>query len=183
MSQAESCVHHVAIRIANSLSKAQPGELAELRRMKTKSGARLFWQLSAQHDRIANQPEKWATIVRMLALLTPTGDPETKESVHDGKCPLGAVLCDGGGTGPVERPLLSEIRLMRLLAARGAARLDALERAVRMLARRNQIKLDAAELAWAVIAPEHATTKIAKAYYKRLDTTAKDQATEESKDE
>ena len=180
MSQAENSVGHVATKVANFLSKAQPGELAELRRMKTE--ARLFWRLSAQHDRIARQPEKWAAIVRMLALLTPTGAPETKESVHDGKRPLGAVLCDGGETVPVDRPLLSETRLARLLAARDGARLDALERAVRMLAR-NQVKLNAAELAWAVIAPDHATTLIAKAYYKRLDTIVKDQATEESKDE
>lgn len=181
MSQAEDSVGQVAIKVAKILSKAQPGELAELRRMKTE--ARLFWRLSALHDRIARQPKKWAAIVRMLALLTPTGASETKQSVHDDKRSLGAVLCDGGETGPVERPLLSEIRLARLLAARGGARLDALERAVRMLAR-NQVKLNAAELAWAVIAPpEHVTTLIAKAYYKRLDTTVKDQATEESKDE
>ena len=181
MSQAENSIGHVAIKVANFLSKAQPGELAELRRMKTE--ARLFWRLSALHDRIARQPEKWAAIVRMLALLTPTGAPETKQSVHDDKRSLGAVLCDGGETGPIDRPLLSESRLARLLAARGVARLDALERAVRMLARK-RVKLNAAELAWAVISPdEHATNLIAKAYYKRLDTTVKDQATEESKDE
>ncbi|MXZ82072.1 MAG: hypothetical protein F4Z15_12155 [Gammaproteobacteria bacterium] len=182
MSQAENDVGHVAIEIAKFLAKAEPGELAELRRMEIKLGARLFWRLSAQYDRIANRPEKWAVIVRMLALLTPTGSRESKESVHDGKRALGAVLCDGGQTGPVERPLLSESRLARLLAARSKIRLEALERAVKMLAR-NQVKLNTAELAWAVIAPERATAQIAKAYYKRLDSTAKDEAIEESKDE
>ena len=183
MSKAENGVGHVAITVAKRLSKAQPGELAELRRMKPEAGARLFWQLAAQHEEIASQPDKWMTIIRMLAMLTPTGSPETKQSVHDRKRPLGAVLCDGGElTGPVERPLLSENRLARLLSARNDARLEVLERAVRMLAR-NQVKLDIAELAWAVIAPENSTTRIARAYYKRLDTTATHKATEESKDE
>ena len=183
MSQAENGVGHVAITVAKRLSKAQPGELAELRRMKAKTGARLFWQLAAQHDEIANRPDEWAVIIRMLALLTPTGAPETKQGVHDRKRPLGAVLCDGGElNGLIDRPLLSEIRLARLLAARNGSRLDALERAVRMLARK-QVKLDTVELAWAVIAPENATARIAKSYYKRLDTTEKDKATEESKDD
>lgn len=182
MSQAENGVDYVAIKVADFLSRAEPGELAQLRRMKNESGAPLFWRLSAQHDYVANQPDKWAAIVRMLALLTPTGDPKTKQSAHDSKRPLGAVLCDGGETGSVERPLLSESRLAHLLAARGRTQLEALERAVRMLARK-QVKLNAAELAWAVIAPKHTMAGIANAYYKRLDTTTKDKATEESKDE
>ena len=145
MSQAENGVGHVAITVAKRLSKAQPGELAELRRMKVDTGARLFWQLAAQHNEIANRPNKWVAIIRMLALLTPTGAP-TKQGVHDRKRPLGAVLCDGGElNGPIDRPLLSEIRLARLLAARNGARLDALERAVRMLARK-QVKLDTVDL-------------------------------------
>ncbi|MCY4148117.1 MAG: type I-E CRISPR-associated protein Cse2/CasB [Gammaproteobacteria bacterium] len=182
MSQVEDSVGNVVIKIAKFLSEAEPGELAELRRMNDKFEARMFWRLSAQYERIAKQPEKWSVIVKMLALLTPTGSREAKESVHDGKRPLGAVLCDGGETGTVERPLLSENRLARLLVARDKIRLEALERAVRLLAR-NQVKLNTVELAWAVIAPDKATARIAKAYYKRLDSIAKDKTKEEYNDE
>ena len=177
MTQPENDVGHVVLMVSECLARAQAGELAELRRMRYEHGSRLFWRLSAQHGIIACQPEKWAVIVRMLALLTPTGAPDSKRNVHDGKYPLGRVLCDGGETGRLKRPLLSESRLARLLSARGRTRQKILEHVVRMLARQH-VKLNVVDLAWAVLNPEN-TSRIAKTYYQRLDAVPQNK-TEES---
>lgn len=170
MTQPENEVGKTAMSVAGSLAMAQPGDLAALRRMTPETGAPLFWRLAARHDEIARAPERWMQIVRMIAILTPTGAPSPARSVQDDKRPLGAVLCDGGEAGHIDQPVLSEQRLARLLAARGKTRRDALERAVRMLARRG-VKLNVVDLAWAVLNPA-GSARIAQSYYQRLDQAA-----------
>lgn len=155
-----------ALGIAGALAHADPGERAAARRMGP-VGAAIFWRLVARLGIAPQDEEKWRRITKLLALLTPAS---TTESVHaDGRY-IGAVLADGGDAqARLEKPMLSEQRLARLLAARGQARLDALERAVRALAR-NRPKVDVPSLAWAVL--NNDARAIARSYYTRLDRRA-----------
>jgi hypothetical protein len=155
-----------ALAIAGELAHANPGERAAARRMGPE-GAAVFWRLVARHGIAPHEEEKWRRITKLLALLTPAG---ATESVHAPSRQFGAVLADGGDARPrLEKPALSEQRLARLLAARGQARLDALERAVRALAR-NRPKVDVPSVAWAVLNDD--VRAIARAYYARLDRRA-----------
>ncbi len=173
MSDSPSPVDQASLAIACALKRATPGDLAAMRRMRDGIGAPLFWRLAARHPEIDRRPDAWIAIARMLALLTPTGQPEARPPLHDAARPLGAVLCDGGDrnwSGPA--PMLSETRLARLLAARGKARRVALERALRMLARTRSPGplVNVPEIAWAVLNP--AGGQIARDYYARLDQAA-----------
>lgn len=155
-----------ALSIAGALAHADPGERAAARRMGPE-GAPVFWRFAAQHAIAPHEEEKWRRITKLLALLTPAS---ATESVHEAGRQFGAVLADGGDArARLDTPALSEQRLARLLAARGTARLDALERAVRSLAR-NRPKVDVPSLAWAVLNDD--TRAIARAYYTRLDRRA-----------
>ena len=170
MTQPKSDVGKVALAAAAMLQHAPPGDLAELRRMTSQNHCPPFWQFAARHDIPQQTEEKWAHILKLLALLTPTGSAGLRPDIHNPRRPLGAVLCDGGdANSSIERPVLSENRLARLLAARGKSRADGLERAVRMLARK-QVSVDVPDLAWAVLTPESdkVTRNIARAYYNRL---------------
>ena len=78
----------------------------------------------------------------MLVRLTPFHlAPALRPNLHNPARPLGALLCDGGDatawlTTIGDRPFLSERRLAWLIAARGARRIQLLERATAGLARR-----------------------------------------------
>lgn len=178
-SETHSGVAEAALALARALQPASPGELAAMRRMRDDAGAPLFWRLAARHAEIDRRSEAWIPIARMLALLTPTGQPEARPGLHDPQRPLGAVLCDGGDrawSGP--QPMLSEQRLARLLAARGKARRVALERALRMLANRRPPGplVNVPQIAWAVLNPDGG--QIARDYYARLDRAAATHAEE-----
>lgn len=152
-----------ACAIAAALAVADSGDRAAARRMGPE-GSAFFWRMVARHGIARSEEEKWRRITRMLALLTPASATKT---VHQPGRKLGAVLADGGAeTARLDKPALSEPRLARLLAARGPARLEALERAVRALARQ-QPHIDAASLAWAVLREDG--RDIARDYYARLD--------------
>jgi len=173
MSDSPKSVHQAALATARALQHASPGDLAAMRRMREDAGAPLFWRLAARHPVIDRNPDAWIAIARMLALLTPTGQPSSRPPLHDASRRLGAVLCDGGDrtwSGPT--PMLSEARLARLLAARGKARRVALERALRMLANRRPPGplVNVPDIAWAVLNP--AGDRIARDYYARLDRAA-----------
>lgn len=155
-----------ALAISGALAHADPGERAAARRMGAE-GAPVFWRLVAQHGIAPRDEEKWLRITKLLALLTPAS---ATESVHEAGRDFGAVLADGGDArARLEKPALSEQRLARLLAARGTARLDALERAVRALAR-NRPRVDVPSLAWSVLNDN--ARAIARTYYARLDRRA-----------
>ena len=168
----DNSVERMTLSVAGTLWAAQPGELAAVRRMKDGVGAPLFWRLAARHDWRGGALTDWAAITRMLALLTPTGERAPSPDLDD-DYPFGKVLCDGGDRNRSDgRPVLSESRLARLLAARGDRRRAALERAMRMLARhRPRFRLP--DLAWAVLNPEGGARDIARDYYARLDKLAK----------
>lgn len=150
-----------ACAIAAALAATGAGDRAAARRMGTE-GSPFFWRMVARHAIPRQDEENWRRITQLLALLTPSSAKETRHQVGRR---FGAVLADGGAeTARLEQPALSEQRLARLLAARGPARLDAIERAVRALARQ-QPRIDAPSLAWAVLNGRD----IARDYYNRLD--------------
>ena len=138
MHEKENDVARRAMKIAQALAHVDSGERAAARRM-GQEGAPVFWRLAAQFDIPRTEEEKWRGITKALAFLTPAS---TDESVHEAGRYFGAVLADGGDRlARLEKPVISEQRLARLLTTRGSARCDALERAVRMLAR-NHPRID-----------------------------------------
>ncbi|MGM0584279.1 MAG: type I-E CRISPR-associated protein Cse2/CasB [Pseudomonadota bacterium] len=152
-----------AMSIAAALAAADPGERAAARRM-GREGAPVFWRLAARLGIAPGEEDLWLRFTRMAALLTPA---TATESIHEPGRTLGAVLADGGNAaGPLDMPAYSELRFARLLAARGVARLEALERAVRTLAQ-GGARLDVVSLAWAALNPDG--RRIARDYYRRLD--------------
>ena len=154
MSEAESELARRALSIAAALAMASPGEKAEARRIGP-AGAPVFWRQVARLGIGQSQEAGWLRFTRMVALMTPAS---RESSVHDPKRRLGAVLFEAS---------FSEDRLARLLAARGPARDEALERAIRMIARLSP-GLNLADLARAVFYPEDAS-HLARAYYREFD--------------
>lgn len=189
-------------KIGETLACLEPGELASLRRMSLDgedSGAPYFWRLASRHH--FGGPERtavWARIVQIMAILTAKGSPDDKGSPHtprtkaSGYRGLGHALCDGGdpswGQGETDpRPMLSELRFARLLAARGPMRTDLMERAARALAARkpDDAGVDCADLARLLLFdgnPEPAR-KLARDYYDRLDRATSRGDADDSDDE
>lgn len=193
-----------AVDAAARMRRFDPGPMAELRRMTPENPAPAFWRVAVDHRIMQyGQPahRDWVTILRLLALLTPKGDPplvhdgpeagqRVRPRLHDPRRPLGQVLCDGGDPDwkPTRTPadgVVSERRLVMLLATRGQARADALERAVRMIARgvgtasngKRLHGIDVTQIAAAILWPDQ-TALIAEAYFKRLDRAARAQLQE-----
>lgn len=173
-----ACAAAEAIRILD------PGALAALRRPAAESAAPAFWRLAARHpDTIGRQDlaEQWTAILRILAILTPRGDPGKRPRLHNPKRPLGAVLCDGGNPGwpggERPQPAFSERRLTQLMAARERQRIVLLERAARALARSMQpgSGLHVPDIALALLRPDDGR-RLAEAYYRRLDRAEQETA-------
>ena len=169
-----SAVDDAAIAIALCTQHLAPGPLAELRRLSA-NGAPAFWRLAAQHpDTIGGARQAdWMQIVRMIAILTPKGDPAKRPPLHGRNRRLGTVLCDGGDPDPEwkgPQPHFSERRLTQLVAARAAQRVALLVRAVRALARTRppDSQVSVTDLAWAVLR-QHDAALLAEPYYRRLD--------------
>lgn len=167
-------VEEAVVSAAEDMRRLDPGAMAALRRMTAQDPAPAFWKLAVRHPVMTRQRSIWVEILRILAILTPRGAPETRPRLHNSTRPharLGAALCDGGRRDWSDgRPLLSERRFAQLLAARGPARTEALVRVVRMLAahRDPAAGLDVRSITWAVLQPED-TAGLAEAYYRRLD--------------
>lgn len=170
-----------AIAAAKDITNLDPGPLAELRRTSQTLGAPAFWRLAARYpDTIGRESgtDRWMAILRMYALLTPTGNPQNRYSLHAQNRPLGAVLCDGGNpdwTGP--SPDISELRLAQILNARGETRAVLLERVIRRIARTRVASsgVDVTQIA-ALALRDSATgpaKTVARAYYNRLDRAAR----------
>lgn len=166
-----------AISAARAMRCFSTGAMAGLRRMDAANPAPAFWRISVRSPVMANDEADWVTILRILALLTPKGEtpPEGRSPLHNAARPFGRVLCDGGDPGWQPQGdnadgIVSERRLVQLLATRGPARAVALERAARMLAPRIQpgSGVDVAQIALALLDPAD-TAAIAKAYFRRLD--------------
>ena len=174
---------NAALAAAKWIQHLDPGQLAGLRRMESGKGAPSFWRLAAKHRETIGRPEQeetWMNIIRILAILTPKGDPERRAPLHDSKRHLGAVLCDGGNpgwTGP--RPVLSEYRLMKLMAARGTQRAGLLTRAARALARSMLpgSGVNVPDIAYALLSSDN-ERQLAEPYYRRLDRAEAQQSQE-----
>lgn len=154
MSQPENETARRALSIAAAIAAADPGEKADARRMGP-GGSALFWRQVARLGIPQGQEAKWILFTRLVALMTPAS---RDKSIHDAGRPLGAAMAEAG---------LSEQRFARLLAARGAARDDALERTVRMMARKLP-GVDVGDLARAVLWPDDAS-HLARRYYEKTD--------------
>jgi len=170
--------------IAGALRRLDPGPLAELRRMepnRVEALAPYFWRLASRHG--LRPHDRWALIVKMMAILTDKGDPTNRSSPHvtrskdNGWRGLGHALCDGGDPawpgGAAPRPMQPETRFARLVAAKGKVRDELLLRAVRALATKKppSVGVDCVGIALLVLRPgdTEATRRLAEDYYDRLD--------------
>ena len=180
MSQHDNSPAQAVLAASSLIQGLDPGPLAELRRMQQGSCAPAFWRLVARHPETIgrlNQQDTWMTIVRIVAILTPKGDPVDRPRLHDSRRRLGEVLCDGGDpgwTGP--RPMLSERRLAQLMAARGSQRAVLLARAMHALARSmpHGSRVNLVDVAYALLAPDNGRL-LAEPYFRRLDRAERDQ--------
>ena len=168
----------------NSLSQAMnrlgTGPLAGLRRMAVDGpGTTDFWHLAKNCDFLEHpRTNAWMQIVKIMAILTPRGEPAGRSPLHDKSRPLGKALCDGGRddwSAASDTPFLSETRLARLLAQHPAQRAEALERLARALAtRRNpKIGINCADIAALLLDSNRQSShlrKLAQTYYRRLDS-------------
>lgn len=181
----------------NSLSKAMKrlgaGPLAELRRMAVDGpGTTDFWYLTGLCGFLKDEQhtDPWMRIVKIMAILTPRGEPAGRPPLHDKSRSLGAVFCDGGqrdwpAAGAAARPFLSETRLARFLAQRPGQRAEALERQARALAvkRNPDIGINCADIAALLLYPDnesHHLRNLARTYYRRLDSAARKTKEEET---
>lgn len=161
---------------AEDIRRLDPGALADLRRATEGRIAPAFWRLVSQHPQTIGraQTEKpWMAILRIVAILTPTGSPDARPSLHDPQQRLGKILCDGGNPDwgqSDKRPALSESRLAQLLSARGKQRAVLLTRAARAIvrSRSHNVGINVVDLAYALLRPKD-VRRIAKPYYDRLD--------------
>lgn len=168
---------------AADIGRLDPGALADLRRGSKGRIAPAFWRLVSQHPATIgrrDQEQTWMAILRIIAILTPTGSPDERSVLHDSRQPLGKVLCDGGNLDwDGQRPALSESRFMQLLSARGNQRAVLLTRAARAIARSRSPNtgVNVVDLAFALLRPNDSTRPIAKPYYDRLDAAQRTEAT------
>ncbi len=110
-------------RLSAEMLALAPGPLAELRRMEPGgAGSAAYWRLASRCGFLHADAERWLRIVKIMAILTPKGERQPSDRLHDPDRPLGAVLCDGGDPAwqPPHRDnpdgVLPEKRLARFLA-------------------------------------------------------------------
>lgn len=165
--------------LSRKLPRLSTGDRARLRRGPLdagEAGAPAFWKLAA-HEKygFAATPE-WAAIVQAMAILTPRpadGDDNPK-GPHDLSNRLGKGLCDGGNAswGQVSsdpRPVLSELRLAKMLAAKGNLRRELVVRAAKIMAK-SGAPVNCADLARFILDEnsDEPARQIARNYYARL---------------
>lgn len=180
--------------LSQTMNRLGAGPLAELRRMAVDGpGTTDFWHL-ANHCKLLKDYEdrehtdSWMQIVKIMAILTPRGEPAGRPPLHDKSRSLGKVLCDGGHhdwSAASDTPFLSETRLARFLAQRPEQRAEALERQARALAakRNPDIGINCADIAALLLYPDnesHHLRNLARTYYQRLDSAARNTEEEET---
>ena len=168
----------VVVQVAEFIQHLEPGPLAELRRLDAGRPAPAFWRLAVRYPNSVGAPSRqasWISIVRIIATLMPKGDPAQRPRLHDPRRRLGEVLCDGGdpawpGGNADARPVYSEARFNRLLAARGRHREILMERAARTIARSRQPDsgVNLVDVAYTLFRPTDRRW-LAESYYRRLD--------------
>ena len=120
------------------------GDMAGLRRMDPDQPGTTaaYWRLMADKDLLGNPivERKWALILHGIALMTPrAGDEGGSRTAHDGFMPVGRALFFGGDASRRERGYYSELRLNRLLTARGPMLRTLLARMFRMMSAADQV--------------------------------------------
>lgn len=147
-------------RLAGSMVKLDPGPLARLRRMDPAGpGEGDFWRLAVQHE--LRTDDKGLLFVRLLALLTPKGDPGAHKKLHDRDRPLGAALCEAG---------YPETRLLDFLALPEERRGEALERMARWLAAKGHGGVNCVDIARLLFSEDvRNTRRLAETYYRAHD--------------
>lgn len=174
-------LEHTIDRLDAGLRRLGPGPLADLRRMDTSGpGATAFWSLAARCGFLEEATDAWIRIVKIMAILTPRGEPDQRPPLHNARRPLGAVLCDRGrrdwadSAGTAPRPFVSEMRLARFLSQPPGQRPQALERLARMLAaeRDPTSGVDCTDIAALLLDPGNRATlrALARAYYQCLNS-------------
>ncbi|MDE2773654.1 MAG: hypothetical protein OXI46_08105 [Gemmatimonadota bacterium] len=164
-------VGSTVVRVAAQIARLEPGPAAALRRGPLESeGSAAFWQLMADHGIEGRGVElaRWGAIVQAVAILTPRGREEDKPSAHDAGKPMGEVL---------HEEKISDLRLARLLSARGAMRRDLTVRTCRRLAAGAPVRFDLRTLAKFILWENDPSQSrwIARHYYR---TAAKAKATQ-----
>ena len=149
------------VRLAGRIARIAPGPAAALRRGPlVQAGSAAFWQLMAENDIRAGREHlpRWATVVQAIAILTPKGRNPDKLSAHDGSNPMGTALHEAG---------ISDLRLARLLSAKGQMRCDLVIRACRRLSAKQTIRFDLRTLARLVLFDDENEARwIARQYYR-----------------
>ncbi|MBF0185572.1 MAG: hypothetical protein HQM06_14465 [Magnetococcales bacterium] len=164
-------------RASAFLLRLDPGPLARLRRMAVNGPSETaFWQLAGKCGFLADfQEDKWLQLVKIMAILTPKGDPANRGRLHQSEYAFGTALCDGAQPGwSGEIPFFSERRLARFLTLPFARRGEALEGMARMLAanRTPNSGINCLDIACLLFSDDvKHTRKLASTYYKRLDST------------
>ena len=147
-------------KLAGQVARLAPGPAAALRRGRiAEVGNPAFWQLMAEHapDAIGDRLRRWAVIMQAIAILTPKGRALEKRSAHDASNPMGAALFEAG---------ISELRLARLLSARGEMRRDLVIRSCRRMSAKGAIQFDLRTLGTLILSDEdNAARWIARTYY------------------
>ena len=161
------------------------GELAELRRMDPDMpDAAAFWRLLAGHELLGNETleSKWALILHGIALMTRAGGSDADmRPAHNPGTPVGRALFLGG-TDVRQEGFYSEMRLNRLLTARGPVLRTLLRRTFRMLATADQ-SFDWREMAAFILndgyderGADQVRRRIVRAYYQAERRSAQETA-------
>ena len=166
--------------LSQTMNQLGTGALADLRRMAADGpGTTDFWHLANCSGFLeSSNTDSWMRIVKIMAILTPKGEPTERDPLHDKSQPLGKVLCDGGRhdwSAVSDTPFLSETRLARLLAQRPEQRAEALERLARALVtkRNPKIGINCVDIADLLLSSDRESShlrKLARTYYQRLDS-------------
>lgn len=157
-------VSHISREIADEYFPS--GDLAEMRRMNPDNpDAKIFWQYVARKRLPQDDERKWALILNGMALMTRTG-----AEAHNPKIPVGEALFNGGEEKR-ERGFYSDMRLKRLLTARGPMLRTLLMQLFRMMGTVRQ-SFNWCEMARFILndedteeQAEKARRRIARAYY------------------
>lgn len=179
----------IAVRIARRLARDDfpRGDLASLRRMSPGSGrdAAAFWRLAARYELLGapSIERKWALIIHGIALMTPTAAGDgARLGAHEPSTSVGAALFGANDEASRESGFFSELRLNRLLTARGDVLQVLLARMFRMIGA-SGVAFDWREMARFVLldgfepaGAERARQRIARDYF-RAEFQAERQST------
>ena len=164
------------VRLAGRIARIGPGPAAALRRGPlVQAGSAAFWQLMAENDIHpgGDHLARWATVVQAIAILTPKGREPGQA--------IGARRKHSDGRRALQQAGISDLRLARLLSARGEMRSDLMIRACRRLSAKQVIRFDLRTMAKLVLFDgENEARWIARKYYSAAVAAQKTKQGEES---